>query len=197
MIGDISKWTGSIVVATMIVTLLEMLLPNNNIKKYIKTIMGVYILFTIISPIVKAVSNNEINIEKILSEQETASMSNSINMQTSSSIENIYANNIKKDISAKLEQKGYEVLEVKIDFEKNDTEDYGKIYAINIVIRKRVTAKQSKIPKIEISIGDTGLKKELSGYETITETEKKKLKDYLSQTYDVNIEKILIKEGDE
>ena len=65
MISNISKWAGSIVIAVIIVTILEMLLPDGKNKKYIKTVMGVYILFTVISPIVKGVSRNNIDIESL------------------------------------------------------------------------------------------------------------------------------------
>ena len=66
MIKDISNWTGSIVASVIVVTLLEMLLPESKNKKYIKTIMGVYLLFTIISPITKAVAGSNIKLENII-----------------------------------------------------------------------------------------------------------------------------------
>ena len=96
MISNISKWAGSIVIAVIIVTILEMLLPDGKNKKYIKTVMGVYILFTVISPIVKGVSRNNIDIESLIETKNTVLVSNSMEMQTSSSIENIFLANIKR-----------------------------------------------------------------------------------------------------
>ena len=48
MIGFISSWAEQIIIAVIVVTILEMILPKGNSKKYIQTIMGVYILYTII-----------------------------------------------------------------------------------------------------------------------------------------------------
>ena len=44
----ISHWAETIIVAVIIGTIIEMILPSGNSKKYIKTVIGVYILFTII-----------------------------------------------------------------------------------------------------------------------------------------------------
>ena len=53
MINSISSWAEQIIIAVIIGVLIEMILPKSNSKKYIKTIIGVYILYTIISPIIK------------------------------------------------------------------------------------------------------------------------------------------------
>ena len=53
MIGFLSSWAKSLGLAIVIVSILEMLLPNNRTKKYIRMVMGIYILFTIVSPFVK------------------------------------------------------------------------------------------------------------------------------------------------
>ena len=198
MINDVSKWAGSITISVLIVTLLEMLLPENKCKKYIKTIMSIYILFTIISPIVKAVSNNQIDIENFIDTQSkmdlNTSYSNSNTLQTNSNIENVYEINLKKDIIAKLTQKGYKTETIDIKYEKEDSNNFGKIYEINLYIKGTNENKQSKIPKIEISIGDTGLKKELSNNSCLTENEKNDLKSYLSSTYGLQIDNITIEE---
>ena len=43
MIEWISDWAGSIIVAVIIGTIIEMILPSGNSKKYIKMVIGVYI----------------------------------------------------------------------------------------------------------------------------------------------------------
>ena len=52
MIEFFSTWAEQIVLAVIIATIIEMLLPNNKNKKYVQMIIGIYILFNIISPIV-------------------------------------------------------------------------------------------------------------------------------------------------
>lgn len=199
MINSISKWAGSIVITVIIVTILEMILPESKSKKYIKTIMGIYILFTIISPIINNVFGKEIDIESLIETQNNNFSLNSSSIQTSASIENIYISSLKKDISMKLKQKDYLMEDADFEIEKNDESNYGKIYQINLVIKKADNSlqdeKRSNIPIIEISIGNTGLKKKLSDECTITENEKNELRDYLSSIYDVKPEKITIKEA--
>ena len=57
MIDFFSSWTKTLGLSIVIVSILEMLLPNNKTKKYVRMVMGIYILFTIISPFI---SNKEI-----------------------------------------------------------------------------------------------------------------------------------------
>ena len=52
MINFMSTWVKNLSLALIIVSILEMLLPNNKTKKYVKMIMGLYILFSIISPFI-------------------------------------------------------------------------------------------------------------------------------------------------
>ena len=47
-----SSWAKSIILAVIVSTIIQMILPEGNNKKYIKTVIGLYILFTIISPII-------------------------------------------------------------------------------------------------------------------------------------------------
>ena len=53
MIDFLSTWAKSLGLAIIVISILEMLLPNNKTKKYVRMIFGVYILFTIISPFIK------------------------------------------------------------------------------------------------------------------------------------------------
>ena len=52
MVKFFSSWVKTLGLAIVIVSILEMLLPNNKTKKYIRMVMGIYILFTIISPFI-------------------------------------------------------------------------------------------------------------------------------------------------
>lgn len=39
MVNWISRWTQSIVIAVIISTIIEIILPNSNIKKYVRTVI--------------------------------------------------------------------------------------------------------------------------------------------------------------
>ena len=61
-----STWAKSIILAVIVSTIIQMILPEGNNKKYIKTVIGLYILFTIISPIISKISggNSTIAVSK-------------------------------------------------------------------------------------------------------------------------------------
>ena len=53
MIQFLSSWAEQIVLAVIIATIIELILPQNRNKKYIQMVIGIYVLFNIISPIIK------------------------------------------------------------------------------------------------------------------------------------------------
>ena len=53
MINFMSSWAEQIVLAVIVATIIEMILPKSKNKKYIQMVIGVYVLFNIISPIIK------------------------------------------------------------------------------------------------------------------------------------------------
>ena len=63
-------WCENILVAVMISTLIEMLLPEGKSQKYIRVIIGIYIIFTILQPVLKF-TNTSISLEDVLSKLQT------------------------------------------------------------------------------------------------------------------------------
>ena len=62
MISFMSSWAEQIVLAVIVATIIEMILPQNKNKKYIQMVIGIYVLFNIISPIIE--NKEEFSIEK-------------------------------------------------------------------------------------------------------------------------------------
>lgn len=136
MIEFISSWASEVIVSVIIATILEIVLPEGNNKKYIKTVIGVYILFAIISPVISKFSNEEIKIENIFNLDSTLSQNtievDSIN--TTTSIEKTYITKLKQDITKNVEEKGYEVNDIEVKVETKDENNFGKIYEIILQI---------------------------------------------------------------
>ena len=65
MIKFFRSWCEELILSSLIVSILEMLVPNGSIKKYIRVVTGVYMIFVILSPILLKFNNadleNEIN----------------------------------------------------------------------------------------------------------------------------------------
>ena len=174
MINFISSWVQGIIVAVIISTIIEMILPNGNIKKYVRTVIGAYIVFVIVSPIITKITGKEFNLGSYkLPEME---QSKQTAIDTNAYIENTYINKIKQDIIENIEKKGYKVTNIVIDINKQE-ENYGEINSINLKLAKNDKA-ASTIEPIDININD-----EVKKNDDISNEEKEKIKQFLIENY--------------
>lgn len=203
----IVMWAQGIIVAVIIATIIEMILPEGSNAKYIKVVIGIFILFNIISPIIdKFTSNNSnklnlnFNVESSINE----TTATSITINNEETIRKMYEENLKIDIQTKVSQKGYMVGSVSLEIleDKNytlnkiDIKVIGKVE--NDVNNKNnsnnVTTIVENIENIKIDIG--GSRKDKSNEKVepsvISESEKRKLKEYISGVYEVNENNIVI-----
>jgi len=196
MIDFIKTWANQIIVAIIIATIFEMILPNGNNKKYIKMVIGVYVLFTLIQPIASKLSGNEFtiytNYEKYFDEDILETSSDNFENNNSKLIEQAYINNIKNDIQAKVKQKGYKVVSCDINI-ITTKENYGKIESISLKIQKQEQLNTSednsiKIEKVEINVAEEIVVEESD----IAEEEKQDIIEYLAAEYSIDKNKIKI-----
>ncbi len=137
MITSISSWAKAIVLAVIIVSILEMLLPNNKTQKYIKMVMGLFILYNIISPFIK--NSNSLCFEENKIEEYSLNNINSIEVNQESMdkrLEELYIKEIEKDIIKKVEKQGYKVKSCKVKAKISDNEEETGISNIYLRIEK-------------------------------------------------------------
>ena len=111
MIEFLSSWAKSLGLVIIVISILEMLLPNNKTKKYVRMVFGIYIIFNIISPLVKHkdildVSSYDLN--EYIGDY-TTNQTNEEQTSVNSRIEEIYIEELEKDITKKIEDLGYQV----------------------------------------------------------------------------------------
>ena len=195
MIEFLSSWAQGIIVAVIIATLIEMILPNSSSKKYVKVVIGMYILFTIVSPIIKKVGGkdinlNTINIEKY--EQQISKSDNTISRKfednNTRSIKDIYVSNLKADISAKLKEKGYEIDTSDVQIKDDENYTIEKI-TLKLIKMEQKQEKNNEIVINTVEIGNTISQKDSK---TLSDDEKQEVKDYISETYDIDKKNINI-----
>lgn len=211
----INNWTQGIIISVIIATIIEMILPNNGNGKYVKVVIGIFVLFTIISPVIGKLKNgntDSVNLESYIDNQSSKSVeTSSMSMNNQDTIKNIYQENLKIDIKSKIAQKGYVIDEInleildnseyslnKIDFKvisKNSNSNYSENNGNQVQnSSNNTTTIVENIENIKISLGgsskDNGEKEEAS---IISESEKRKLKQYLSSVYEVNENNISIR----
>lgn len=122
----IKAWTESIIIVVIISIIIEMLLPEGSNKKYVKVISGLYILYTIISPILNI--DNDFDINKI-----TNSITNAASLSAVSDTEIVdtYIHSLQSNLRVQIEELGYSVDKVVIAI----TSDYSDIAYINIKMK--------------------------------------------------------------
>lgn len=200
MIDWISTWAQSIIIAVIIATIIEMILPSGSSKKYIKVVTGVYILFTIISPVITKFTGKTLAVSDILEldsyvneiKQKEVSQ-NLLAENNSSSIKDIYTANLKSDIKNKLKQKGYSANNIVLTV--GDDKNYA-LNKIEIDIEKIKEDKQEvneieAVNKINITISNTVVEKN-NNKSSISDKEKEKIKQYLSSVYEIDEKDILV-----
>ena len=198
MITFFSSWAKGIVVAVVISTIIELVLPSGSQKKYIKVVLGVFILFTIISPIIDKVSNNKLDVNQIFNtkagedkiEKVEETIAKKLESSNSRSIKDIYVSNLENDIKIKLNEKGYEVNSIYIRVK--DDENY-TIESVELSIKKnKEENKNTNIEKIEINV-QVGAKNNVQNQiSKLEKSEIEEIKEILSKNYEINEDKVEI-----
>ena len=192
MINAMSTWAKSIILAVIVSTIIQMILPEGNNKKYIKTVIGLYILFTIISPIISKISggNSTIEVSKYENyfnvESTTTASANVIDKN----LDNTYTSSIKADIKKRMKQKGYKVNSLDANIELKNEESYGTINSLKISLEREENNNNSNIQavnKIEIKISNNTNEVKQNN---LTSMEKQEIKNYLSEIYSIKKENI-------
>lgn len=140
MINFLSSWVKNLSLALIVVSILEMLLPNNKTKKYIKMVMGLYILFSIIAPFVNNSNVLNFNIKDVYSnyskEISSASATSTAGEVNQASMDDrlnkLYKEQLESDITQKVEEKGYDVRKCKIDAHISESDTWIEYITIEI-----------------------------------------------------------------
>ena len=185
MVNLINSLMKGIIVAVIVTIIIEMILPEGKNKKYIKTVISIYIVYVIISPIFSKVVNKTIDVSQIIEDYKIPEIE--LNMiDNSIYIEENYRNRIKDDITLRLSNMGYETTNIDIYINTND-ESYGEIEKINLSLKKNQNNNITKIEQIDINN-----KTEKQETNRISEEDKQKITEYLITNYGVAETNIII-----
>lgn len=121
MVPKISLWCRNIVIVVVISSIIEMILPDNKNKKYIKVVIGITILFTIIHPIIGNSFDN-ISLE----------LENSLTMNVVNNSEESYKREIKKSIESNKNSYSANDIETIKNILSTDTSSVNKVEINNI-----------------------------------------------------------------
>ena len=194
MIKFINSW------AQGIATIIEIILPEGKNKKYVKTVIGVYILFTIIYPLINKFTKTNINtlIENTTKQMSTYQENNSLKIDTDKYIESTYKKKIEEDIRKRANEKNLNITSLNVYIETEDENRYGMLNSLVMKVEKNETSKKNNdVNQIkEINISKNVQNNEIieNKDKTVTEKEINEFKEYINATYYLEKEKIHINE---
>lgn len=183
MIEFLRNWSQQLIIVLMILIIIEMIIPSNSsYRKYIKVIFGIFLLYTIIFPILN-VKAEDIDIEKYLkNEYKVENEKNVVNtINYDKQIEQTYKVKLKDSIEEFINEKGYE--QIKFDVDLQYSQENIEINKIILKIKKQDT--QEGVGKIKIQSN-----------EKVSQDEIEKLTEEISNNYNIEKSKILISESE-
>lgn len=203
----LNSWLQGIIIAVIVSSIIEMILPNGGSKKYAKVVLGVYVVFTIITPVVNQFLNSDFELSSILNIEdytkkidtyEVNSKNIQIDKTNETSIKNMYLANLKNDMKTKLEDKDYKVKQIQVEIENDETY---LIKSISLSLEKKEEEKEknkeekvkvNEIKEVKIQIGEEKQETKKEETSNIAENEKKEIKQYLASIYEVKEKQIYI-----
>lgn len=192
MINGISSWAEQVIIAVIIGTIIEMILPKGNTEKYIKTVIGIYILYTIISPVIGAFTGKDLKLaysdyEKYFNyTDEQKVVRNEVNNVETNVIENTYKTEIERQIKNDIESMGFKLNNISLEFNMQE----GNIRNVNLVIDRK--EKESESNKIAINNIEIGKSENKTQENNLTRQEIEKIKEKLKEDYGIDKEEIRI-----
>lgn len=149
MINFLSSWAEQIVLAVIVATIIELILPECKNKKYIQMVIGIYILFNILSPLIKNKEDilaNTYNFEDYNTIQKSETNQSSMDTR----IEKIYLEQLEEKVISKFEENDVAVIKCIINAELDTNQKNSGIHLITVKIEAPVD--KNKIEKIKQDI---------------------------------------------
>lgn len=180
-IDFIKEWIKSISIVFILVSIIEIIIPNNNFKRYINMVVGFLIIIAIITPFISIIDKSyDIEKEIFKNIMEGIKIQNPDNDEVIITQENhikeMYINKLKEDITEEIKQvTEYEITNLNITIFE-DEKNFGNIKNIELVLNDKEDENIEKDNSIkvinieEISIDNS--KKDDKDSELLMEKEK-------------------------
>jgi len=160
MIENIKSWIINIVTIIIIISFMEILIPDGKIKKYINLVFGFIIMVVILTPIIDIVNNkgdleNDVfMISSELNKKEYTFINTNIENRQTEQLASLYKDRIKKDIIYRVESKyDVKVAEIDLEIEDSNQNKLGEIKKLKITVaEKNEESIEDTIPIVKIDV---------------------------------------------
>lgn len=149
----ISEWLKEIVVLFIIISLVDLIMPKGKLRRYVDFIMGILIIFTVISPFTR-LNNISLDLDKEVSNFNSKVVSQETILQDQRlQIEKLYKNNLTKEVIKVTEENtSYEVKDVNI-ITVPDKENIFKVEKLIVVLsdnKRKQNTSSIRIKKVKV-----------------------------------------------
>lgn len=147
----IREWLKDIVVLFVIISLVELIIPKGNMKRYVDFIIGIVIVFTVISPFTK-MFNFDINLDKEIEKFSNNIVTKEGVKTQNKQIEEIFKKSLAKDIEEIVsENTNYKIKDINV-VTKPDEQNLLLIQNISIILdtENKSNEKEIKVEKVRI-----------------------------------------------
>ncbi|NMB28341.1 MAG: stage III sporulation protein AF [Tissierellia bacterium] len=201
VIEFLTLWIKDIAIIFVLISIIQIVLPNNNMKRYVDMIIGFLIIIVIISPFVNLLYK-DFNIDKEIFKKtnEQIKFQHMDNLDLDSTqeeqIKEIYTGKIKDEIRDLIhENTNYKIENVNVSIYEDNTQ-YGNIKDIELILKEDKKKDENKEePKNLITISNIqkisiGENKELTT--ALMEFDDKEIKNLISKNHNISEENIRI-----
>ena len=202
MIEFLSSWAKNLGVVIVLVSIFEMILPNNKTKKYIRVVLGIFVIFNIIAPFVK--NKEKLEISSVDIDNYTLTQNNTVDKTSMNErIQELYEKELENNIKNKLQEQGYNATSCKVKAKIAEEQKSGEENTITKIklqvekseennvsneekqkIENKVVTEIEKIKKVDTTISK----------DQPNEKQKNNVKSKMTQEDVQNIKEILINE---
>ena len=125
---------------SIFITIIKIIIPNTNLKKYIYSLMGIITVIVIINPVISFFKSNDLNsIKSILLNATNSIDTQNINYTSMSNYEDVNKNNVKENfkenVESDIKEKLSESIGENVDVNIQITDTYN-IQKVNVTIYK-------------------------------------------------------------
>lgn len=204
MIEFLKPWVINIVIIILFVIITDIVLPDGSMKRYVRVIIGIFVLLAIIQPFIH-IKDIKYDFEK--SYIETSIILDNKNLlddkevlgkyQKIKALE-IYEKNLTDKITAAISYKesiSKNSIVVKLDINKDHQDSkFGTLNSVQVLIPKEEqTGNIEKIKKVEIGKEEKVIYKQEKEYNFNDKTSSDEIRDMLSKMLGINKDKVQVK----
>jgi len=166
MIAFITVWIKGIIFVVLFASFLELLLPNNSMQRFVRVIMGLFIMLAILNPIIGVIEYQltadqlpvmATRVDSNLATVDVLHATNNVAEKRDQLARDLYVKDLSRQIRATvMAVDGVANAKVVVTIDPGDTpqtsKGMGKLKNVVVYIEPGITANERKIPKVTVGV---------------------------------------------